>query len=208
MKTLVAVPCGDLLHTDFARSLLGMGVSGAVQYTFAQGSLVYDSRNQLSDLAIESGFDRVLWLDSDMVFTNDLFMKLSADLDEGREIVSGLCFTRKRPIHPAVYKAIYRDSNGVPHADPITEWSDQVFEVGGCGFAAVMMNVELLKRIREEYKRLYFSPIPGFGEDFSFCLRCQELGVKIYCDPTIRIGHIGLAVYDENVYRIEVSRNE
>lgn len=208
MKTLVAVPCGDMLHTDFARSLLGMGVSGAIQYTFAQGSLVYDSRNQLADYAIEQGFDRVLWLDSDMVFTNDLFLKLSADLDEGREIVSGLCFTRKRPIRAAVYKDIYRDSNGVPHADSITEWPHEVFEVGGCGFAVVMMNVELLKRMREEYKRLYFSPLPGFGEDLSFCIRCKELGVKIYCDPTIRIGHVGLAVYDENVYRIEAANNE
>lgn len=200
MKTLVAVPCGDMVHTDFTRSLVGMQIEGQVQFTFAQGSLVYDARNQLVNIAIDNNFDRVLWLDSDMVFPPHLFKKLSADMD-GREMVTGLCFTRKHPVHPAVYSGLYRDGNGVPHADYITDWSDDLFEVGGCGFAVVMTSVELLRRMRDKYN-LLFSPIDGFGEDFSFCLRVKDLGEKIYCDPTIEIGHIGLAVYNKAVYNL------
>ena len=208
MKTLVAVPCGDMCYTDFLRSLMGMEIVGDVQFTFAQGSLVYDARNQLVNIAIDQGFDRVLWLDSDMTFPRDLFKKLSADMDEGRELVSGLCFTRKRPIHPACYEAIYLDGNNVPHADAVKEWENDVFEIAGCGFAVVMCSVDLLRRMRDKYN-LLFSPITGFGEDLSFCLRAADLGTKMYCDPTIKIGHVGLAIYGEEAYRIErKARNE
>ena len=202
MKTLVAVPCGDMLHTDFARSLVGLKLDGQVQFTFAQGSLVYDARNKLAYIAIDNGFDRVLWLDSDMVFPSGLFQKLSMDLDEGREIVSALPFTRKRPIHPAVFKAVYKDSNGIPHAEYVEEWPNRVFEVAACGFATVMCSVDLLKRMRDKYG-LLFSPLLGFGEDLSFCLRATDMGAKIYCDPTIEIGHVGLAIYSKESYMIE-----
>ena len=202
MRTLIAIPCGDMCHTDFVRSLLGMGVIGEVQYTFAQGSLVYDGRNQLANIAIDNGFDRVLWLDSDMLFSNDLFTRLSADLDDGRELVSALAFTRKRPIHSVAYKALYMDSNGVPHADPFEEWSDKIFEIEACGFGAVMCSTDLLRRIRDKFG-LPFSPIQGFGEDFSFCLRAKEVGAKMYCDPSIKVGHIGLAIFGEAAYNIE-----
>ena len=203
MKTLVAIPCGDMCHTDFLRSLLGMEIVGDVQFTFAQGSLIYDARNNLSAVAVDGGFDRVLWLDSDMIFPADLMKRLSADLDEGRDFVGGLYFSRKRPIHAVCYSAVYKDGDGAPHADAIRDWpEDKIFPVSAMGFGAVMCSVDLIRRVRDQFF-LPFSPILGFGEDLSFCLRVKELGVKMYCDPTIKIGHVGLAVYTEDVYRIE-----
>ena len=91
----------DMVHAAFTRSLVGMRISGEVQFSFIQGSLVYDARNKACLIAEDGGFDRVLWLDSDMVFEPDLFERLSADLDEGRRLVAGLCFGRKPPIRPA-----------------------------------------------------------------------------------------------------------
>ena len=207
MKTLVAIPCGDQCSTDFVRSLMGMQIEGEVQFTFAQGSLVYDARNQLVNIAIDQGFERVLWLDSDMVFNRDLFKRLSADLDEGRDIVSALCFTRKRPIRPAAWKAVYVDSEGVPHADCIEEWADEIFEVEACGFAVVMCKVDMLKAMREKFG-LLFSPITGFGEDLSFCLRARDMGYKIHVDPRPKIGHVGLAIFGEEAYKLEVLHRE
>lgn len=207
MRTLVAIPCNDMMHTDFVRSLVGMGIKGEVQYTFAQGSLVYDSRNQLSDIAIDKGFDRVLWLDSDMVFSSDFFVKMSDDLDKGRDLVSALAFTRKRPIRPVCYKAVYIDSNGVPHADPFDEWGSEIFEIAACGFGAVMCTTDLLKRVRDKFKRP-FSPLQGFGEDLSFCLKATDVGGKMFCDPNIKVGHMGLAMFNEAVYMIQKGAGE
>ena len=49
MKTLIAIPCMDMIHADFVRSLLSMEINGQAQYTFAQSSLIYDARNQLAE---------------------------------------------------------------------------------------------------------------------------------------------------------------
>lgn len=206
MRTLIAVPAMDMLSTDFCRSCVGLQLSGEVQWTFSQGSLVYDGRNILADTAVREGFDRVLWLDSDMVFDPYLFLRLSEHLDLGREMVSGLYVSRKAPIHPVIYKSIRRDplENGfLPVAEAYSDYPrDSLFPVAGCGFGAVMMTTELLRRLQAAYG-LPFTPLPGFGEDLSFCLRVQELGAEMWCDSSIKLGHAGMAIYTEAESRPE-----
>ena len=206
MRTLIAVPAMDLLHTDFCRSCVGLQLSGEVQWTFSQGSLVYDGRNILADTAVRENFDRVLWLDSDMVFDPFLFRRLSEHLDLGREMISGIYVSRKAPIHPVIYKSIRRDplDNGfLPVAETYDDYPrDSLFPVAGCGFGAVMMTTELLRRLQAAYG-LPFTPLPGFGEDLSFCLRVQELGAEMWCDSSIKVGHAGMAIYTEAEYRPE-----
>ena len=192
MRTLIAVPAMDMLSTDFCRSCVGLQLSGEVQWTFSQGSLVYDGRNILADTAVREDFDRVLWLDSDMVFDPYLFLRLSEHLDLGKEMVSGLYVSRKAPIHPVIYKSIRRDplENGfLPVAEAYSDYPrDSLFPVAGCGFGAVMMTTELLRRLQAAHG-LPFTPLPGFGEDLSFCLRVQELGAEMWCDSSIKLGH-------------------
>lgn len=203
MKTLIAIPCMDMVQTEFVRSLVGMRTTGQVQYAFSQASLVYDGRNMLASMAIDGGWDRVLWLDSDMSFRADLFEKLSADLDEGRSCVSGLYFSRKRPVRPIIYREVGLDRSGaepIPRAQNYEDWpKGQIFPVAACGFGAVMMETEMLRKVRERFK-LPFSPVLGFGEDLSFCMRCTELGETIWCDSRIRLGHVGVSLFDEALY--------
>ena len=206
MRTLIAVPAMDMLSTDFCRSCVGLQLSGEVQWTFSQGSLVYDGRNLLADTAVREGFDRVLWLDSDMVFDPYLFRRLSEHLDLGREMVTGLYISRKSPMRPVIYKDIRRDplENGfLPVAETYSDYPrDSLFPVAGCGFGAVMMTAELLRRLQAAYG-LPFTPLPGFGEDLSFCLRVRELGTEMWCDSSIKLGHAGTAIYTEADYRPE-----
>ena len=201
MRTLIAIPCMDMMHTPFVISLTGLQVKGEIKFAYSASSLVYDSRNGLARKAICERFDRVLWLDSDMQFSPDLFRKLSDDLDEGRDFVSGLYFTRKQPYKPVIFKkAGYEQvDNGVkPIAEAYYEYpKDSVFEVEAAGFGGVMMNTSLLSEVEKNFG-LPFSPIMGFGEDISFCLRVKELGKKMYCDSSVKMGHVGQFVYDED----------
>ena len=64
MKTLIAIPCMDMLPVGFVQSLLYMHKGDNPTVYFKPNSLVYDSRNLLSLYAIENKFDNVLWLDS------------------------------------------------------------------------------------------------------------------------------------------------
>lgn len=205
MRTMIAVPCMDMVHTDFLRSCVGLQVSDEIQWTTCQSSLPYDARNKLAEIAVEENFDRVLWLDSDMQFDPYLFRRLSEHLDLGMDMITGLYFGRKNPIRPIIYKDLRADPGPdgipVPVAENYDDYErDSLFEVAGCGFGGVMTTVELLRDVREKF-RLPFYPTGGLGEDFSFCLRARQLGYRIWCDSSIKLGHVGTAVYDEAVFR-------
>lgn len=205
MRTMVAIPCMDQIPTAFVRSLLGMTLVGDVEVVFASGSLVYDSRNKLSEQAIKGGFDRVLWLDSDMIFRSDLMERFMSRVDEGYEFVSGLYFKRRLPIEPVIYKYCdikVIDGRQIPTADSYTDYpKDSFFKVQACGFGGVMTTVDLLKRITDRYGMPFF-PVIGFGEDMSFCLKARNLGVPIMCDSSIKLGHIGITEITEQAYEI------
>lgn len=203
MRTMIAIPCMDMIHTDFVISLTGLRIKGEVKFAYSVSSLVYDSRNALARQAILEGFDRVLWLDSDMSFQPDLLERLEADMENGCDIVSGIYVTRKGKIKPVVfdecgYKPFSEERRELlPYANTFYDYpKDTLFECGAIGFGGVLMNVSLLKEVERRYG-LPFAPIVGFGEDISFCLRVRELGHKIYCDSRIKMGHVGNHTYTE-----------
>lgn len=200
MSTLIAIPCGDTVPADTLQSVIGLRVSAPTQFTLVRGTLVYDARNRLAEIAVSGGFDRVLFLDSDMVWEPDMLDRFHAALDEGRDVVCGLYTSRKPPIQTTLYSAMYLEQRpGEKFSRPVLERMegyplDTPFKVKGCGFAGVMLRTEVLQRITETFGAP-FSPLPGFGEDLSFCLRAADLGIEIWCDPRIRFGHVGAVVY-------------
>ena len=202
MKTLIAVPCMDTMESDFVDCLLHLKPVGEVEIRLLRGSLVYDARNKITQYALSQDFDYVLWLDSDMTFEPDLMEKLMADI-EGRDdidAVTGLCFGRRPPFKPCIYKRleIKRDGNMVM---PIAEnWfnypRDQLFEVEACGFACVLMKIDTLKATGI-YGQVPFYPIGGMGEDLTYCRRAKDLGIRFWCDSRLKIGHLMRVGVDE-----------
>lgn len=205
MKYLIALPCMDTVQTLFMKSLLGMHRPERTEFGIACSSLVYDARNSLAVKAITEGFDRVLWIDSDMTFEPDMMNRLIAHLDAGKDIVSGLYITRKPPFKPVIFESIGYERVGetfevIPRARTMYEYpKDSVFEIAGAGFGGVMTPVPILKAIYDKYG-LPFTPMLGFGEDLSFCLRAQDMGYKMWCDSTIKLGHVGYTTIDEQTY--------
>lgn len=210
MKILVAIPCMDILPSLFCKSLVGMRTVGDVEYHFLMSSLIYDARNQICGKVLQGDYDRVLWLDSDMVLAPDTMERLSKRIDEGLEYVSGLYISRKRPFAPTIYKelALYTTPDGKKCPDAVVYRDyphDSVFEIQASGMGVCMMTAQLVKDMTTEYG-LPFSPVMGFGEDFSFCLRVAQAKRKMYCDSSIRAGHIGYMEVDEETYYWEESQ--
>lgn len=205
MKTLIAIPCMDMVHTNFMKSLVQLKRVGDVRFSISCSSLVYDARNTLARQAVAEGFDRMLWFDSDMDFNPELMELLSSDMDDGKDFVSGLYFKRKAPIKPVLYKEVgyYHndtDESVTPVAIPFEDYpQDSVFEIAGAGFGGCMVSVDLVKRVTEKHG-LPFSPILGFGEDLSFCVRARDIGATLWCDSRVKMGHVGYGVITEETY--------
>lgn len=197
-KVLIAVPALDVIPTQTAYSMLSLKRDCPSRFSFIVRASCHDARNLLAREAIESGADRVLWIDSDMVFDDDLMIRLGEDLDAGWDMVCGIYFKRELPVTPVIYKSI---DAGTGRA---VQWADyprdSVFSVAGCGFGAVMMTTELLTRA-DSFKTGPFTPLPHLSEDLSFCKRATDAGARIACDSRIKVGHVGQMVYGEQMYR-------
>lgn len=201
MKTLIAIPCLDMVPVDFMTSLINLRKPVGTSYAVQPNCMIYDSRNNLTAKALMNGYDRVLWLDSDMVFDADLLEKLSDDMDDqGLDYVCGLFFKRHKPSGPCIYSRIVYEqtAEGIrSDAVPYEAWPDKTtFEIRGSGFGAVLMKTELLRNVWEHYGPP-FDPMVQMGEDLSFCWRASQLGYRMWCDPRVKVGHIGQYVFTE-----------
>jgi len=205
---MIAVPCMDTVQTEFVQSLVNLQRIGQVRHEFKSCSLIYKSRTDLGEIAIKEKSDYVLWIDSDMVFSSDLLIDMVRNMEEGRDIVTGICHMRRPPFLPVIWSKLRQglqpDENESEVAIEYPE--DEPFEIEGCGFGCVMMKTEVLEAVKEKYHEL-FAPVPGFGEDLSFCLRARGCGYRIWCDPRIEIGHKASTIVTTETFRAYAKAN-
>lgn len=199
---LIAIPCFDTMKTDFVLSLLGLQMPERRAYCIRSGSLISKARDGLVGVALSNHIDRILWLDSDMVFQPDTLTRLIKDMDEGRDFVTGLYFGRKYPHEPMIYKNMryYKEEDGRPMtaAENYADYpKDSIFEIGACGFGVCLTKTEIFQRVFESFGVSPFSILPTSGEDMSLCWRLGELGIKMYCDSSIKAQHVGEYIFDE-----------
>ena len=191
MKVFIAIPCMDTLSARFAQCLVNLVNNKHdfdVEVGFHIGSLVYDSRNKLAERAINSDCDYILWLDSDMTFMPDTLDIMVKELEDNNyEILAGMYYRRRPPFTPTLFKELRIMPTGTV-AKEFDEIPEEIFEVAGCGFGCVLMKRNVLWNVLCQHGYM-FSPIDNVGEDLSFCWRARMCGHKIYCDPTIALGH-------------------
>lgn len=195
MKLLIAVPTYDYIHFQFVdcftkliRKLDEDGIDYEV--AFQGGTLVYVGRDKLAKKAIEGGFTHMLWLDSDMVFTEELLDNL---MFSGKDFVTGIAHSRRPPHVSCLFNKIWpRVDRWEGHNYPST-----AFKVAGCGFACVLIKTSVIKAVYDKNGTAFF-PMRELGEDLAFCKRAGDLGFSIWAEPTAWMGHIGhITVYPE-----------
>lgn len=194
MKVFIAVPSMDSVPALFCQSLALLQRAGDTMIGFEVGSLVYNARNNLARQAIKSEADYVLWLDSDMVFPPDFLQKmLNVCKENNIDFLTALCFRRKPPYTPTLFDRLEKTEHGASYT-AIMSVPDGRFKVGGCGFAGVLMSMDVLLSVAAKFNGRMFDPVEGMGEDVSFCWRARQCGYEIWCDSEIEMGHVGQCV--------------
>ena len=191
MKVFIAIPTLDNVPALFCQSLALLKGAGDTVVGFETGSLVYNARNNLARLAIKSEADYVLWLDSDMVFAPDLLLRMLDVVQENKiDFLTAVCFRRKPPYTPCLFDRLEATEKGASYT-ALMSVPDGRFQVGACGFAGVLMSTEVLMLVAAKNNGRLFDPLPGMGEDVSFCWRARQCGYDIWCDSSIELGHVG-----------------
>ena len=159
-------------------------------YTTAQGRIYSTIQAQ------KNGSDYLLFVDDDMILEKDALDRLLA---HGKDIVGVNAYSRTLPLSTTV---MMMDKNG-NYKDPSkhTEWEMRVpetlFEVLAIGTGVALIKMDVFDKIDKPWFKFDMHQ-DGYmlqGEDAWFCSQARERGYKIYCDGSLKIGHIGNYVY-------------
>ncbi len=162
-------------------------------------SNVYVTRGCLADAARQSNAEYVLWIDDDNLVPPAHIMKLFQDMQANPniDVICGWCWLQTEGRY-GVSDAVSLGTFGEPkdkmwkHAD-LMEGPDDVKEIGWTGFPVVLMKRSVLERLGSGA----FNPILSdryawgiSGEDIAFSKRCEQSGIKIYVDRTVKVQHL------------------
>lgn len=192
---LIAIPTTDYIHARFIQSLLDLTrhlTQEGIRHEIAleSGTLVYLARNRLANRAVNNHFSHILWIDSDMVFSEDIVETLQFC---GKDMVCGVFQSRRPPFYSCVFKDIRLES-----LERYRTYPSKPFRVAGCGFGCVLMKTSIVRTVIDKYGKP-FTPTEDYGEDLAFCRRAVSIGTEIWCDPSARVGHIAhVPVYPED----------
>jgi hypothetical protein len=169
--------------------------SGAVR---VKGFAIDRARERAALLALESGFDWLFFLDSDVIAPPDAFDKLSG---HGRDIVSGLVIDRS--FRPLAMNLTPDPANPrkalVTHVDVPPETG--LVEIDATGAGCLLIRTEAFRQIERPWFRygndslLDLSKLTegdllgAHGEDIYFSQKAKRSGLHLFLDPGVRCAH-------------------
>ncbi len=185
---------------DALGGLAQYGVSAAVRFSVAD-SIISRARNSfLADFLSKPEFSDIVFIDSDVAWHKDALLQL---LSHDVGLVGG-AYPKK--IEPLEWPVTWKRGSA---KDPATG----LIEVDGIPGGFMRVSRAAAEQITEHHKALTYRDrsidlpvcalfsnelVDGvwWGEDFTFCHRAQEAGIKVWLDPDIGFGHHGLKLYE------------
>jgi hypothetical protein len=180
------------------------------------GPKVDEARNDIFRLWLDTKqTDFMFMVDTDMSFPNDTLDRL---LEHDKDIVGGLCFTTDpflSKVTPTI-AVLCPTEDGKNSLEPLWDYPlDSLVPCDATGAACMLVKRSAAERIREAKGRDH--PMPWFahgmhgstriGEDIAFCLTARALGIEVWVDTSLAIGHVKPQFVGQAEYVISLSRS-
>ena len=202
MKTAIGIRVADKVDSMFFNSLIKFLQQNKTPDTIllppVYGLPYHVAANEIGAKFIDSNYDNLLFLDDDMVWTYDDFLKIKKDIEDpiNKEygIIGGLYPTRRGHIRPLV---MFKEKNGNWLYDT-TKLNKGINKVDGCGLGFTMIKRECFM-LDNFIDKIYFRMEDLTSEDVYFCERVIEKGYLIGIDTDISLGHRGTVTIKWNI---------
>ena len=176
-----------------------------------QGNQIGRQRQQALDFWYDkTDFDWILWVDSDIVLTEDALQKVWASADKTiRPVVTGTYFISKEnekslmAPYPAVFN--WTDSEyQIAYLHPLPK--DALIQVGSAGFGFVLMHRNAITEMRKVHGTVPYFNETGVGEQFvsediNFFRMMHKAGVPLYTHTGALVKHIKRFALDIEYYK-------
>ena len=215
MNILIGVPSPAFHTPSFTHNLLDIisytkrrypGIE--IDFDYQQGVRTDRNRNQILNRALErGGVDYILWLDSDMIFPNDIIEKY---LESKKEVIGCLYFKRTEPHQPIGYVKSEDPDKPYRPIRPDQLREKGVYKVDGLGYGGMMVKMSVYEKLGEKkwtnYGDQFHNPnskgLDSMSHDLRFCYDCQSEGIDIYLHSEVKPAHIGeIEVTEKDWYR-------
>lgn len=158
------------------------------------GYTISENRNYIAIQAIKNNCDYVLSIDDDQIFPPDTLTRL---LKHDVDIVA--CKINAK-VFPIQHHVQLLDESHLTLQDRMMgkiETPEELFECKAIGTGVILIKTEVFKKIELPWfsTETHENGMTKMGEDYWFCRQARNAGYKIYCDPTLQIGHIGHYIY-------------
>jgi choline kinase len=190
IKVGIAMACNRTIKAKTFEALLKMVDHADYDYEFIiaiEGYTIAENRIYCVMKALKANCTHLLFLDDDMTFPPETLEQL---LSHEKEIVGVVASPRIITENTTVLKL---DGEVLT----TSEIPKELFEVAHVGTGVMLIDMEVFKKIDQPYFKFTTHPngMTLDGEDAYFCQQARKKDIKIYCDPTLSIGHIGDYLY-------------
>lgn len=193
-KIGIGLSIGGDVSAIFLKTLLERFIEWSTKY---QVSVLIDpiipldlSRNNIVELAKKANCEYIFFVDSDVLIKEGQLDRL---LSHNKDVVSGVYYKKGVFYEPLPRRRV--SENLYIFIEPE---GDNIIEIDGTGLGCLLVNIKVFDKIKYPWFEFKYININGkwsqLSEDLYFCQKLQNIGTKIYCDPTIQCSHIGSIV--------------
>lgn len=202
MKILVGICSGGTIHAQTVTSLVGMlnrlSKEGDIDYQLSCqiGGYKPASMNNIVKECRAGGFDYYLSVDCDMIFSPDAVIRL---LDADKDIVGANYSVRGNAVSGNVRQCVVKvaDKNGKLRNMQVSELPKHTFRCFSLGNGFTLYKVSIFDKIPEPWFEARVNDDGEFStEDVHFMAKANKAGIEVWCNPKIKMGHIGTTNYE------------
>ena len=195
MKLGIGIPNNfPMIPSSFFDSFITMEKPSFV-YLRSSAGPIDDMRNNIVKDAFLSGCTHLIMMDVDQVYDTDTITRLLA---RKKQIVGCLVYRRYPPFDPLIFRGELNKFQRV------VEWAPgDIVEVDATGTGCLCFDMNVFRKIPQPWFRAWSTPSGSpVGEDFDFCVKAKEAGVKIYVDTGCVAGHLSQMIINEGTWKL------
>jgi hypothetical protein len=165
----------------------------------------------------QTDFDWLLWVDSDIVLTNESLQKVwNSRHIQDRPIISGTYFISKQmessimEPYPAVFMAHEDDKYLMTYVHPLPP--NALMKVDYAGFGFLLMHRSVADKMRKFHGDISFfiesmdeanrEKDTFIGEDIQFFMKMKEAGIPLHVHTGATVKHMKRFAFDEEFYKL------
>lgn len=196
IKVMVAIVSNRQVRPKTVLSLMRMiAYTDYSVYPFIaeEGYTTGENRTVCAIEAQKQKCTHLLFIDDDMTFEHDTLDRL---MTHKKDVVGVWSFSRTLPLSPTMMFLDESGENYLPQDKMTAEQlkrRTELFECFAVGMGVALIDMSIFPLLNKPWFTFKVHELGKVqvGEDAWFCAQVKMAGYRIWCDPTLSVGHLG-----------------